>query len=183
MAQMMSIVANGGFVYKPSLLYLKEKPEPVRRLKIKPETFSVVQKALFGVVNEPGGTGGAARSSMVQVCGKTGTAQVVGLKKDSKYLRELQRDHAWFVSFAPYEKPEIALSVMVEHGGHGGGAAAPIAKRAIEAYLKSNQLAAARAGEAAGSTGGNPRQPDGPHAPRQSGPVPSPHTGTEERPE
>jgi penicillin-binding protein 2 len=67
--------------------------------------------------------------------GKTGTAQVVGIRKESKYLAEQFRDHAWFVAFAPVEKPEIALSVLVEHGGHGGSAAAPIAKKAIEAYM------------------------------------------------
>lgn len=181
MAQLISIVANGGSVYKPSLLYLKERPEPERKLKIKPETFSIVQKALYGVVNEPGGTGGAARSAMAQVCGKTGTAQVVGLKKDSKYLREGQRDHAWFVSFAPYEKPEIALSVMVEHGGHGGGAAAPIAKRAIEAYLKSGQLAAAGGRGPAGKAAGNPQPATESHPARQSAPVTPQLTGAEER--
>jgi hypothetical protein len=79
---------------------------------------------------------------MVTICGKTGTAQVVGLRKESKSLGEAQRDHAWFVAFAPSETPEIALSVMVEHGGHGGAAAAPIAKRAIEAYMKSSVRAA-----------------------------------------
>jgi penicillin-binding protein 2 len=120
---------------------------------------------------------------MAHVCGKTGTAQVVGLKKDSKYLREGQRDHAWFVSFAPYEKPEIALSVMVEHGGHGGGAAAPIAKRAIEAYLKSSRLAAANARGPAGSTGNNPPHPAGPHTPHQPETVPPAQAGTEERPQ
>lgn len=141
MAQMTGIMANGGSVYSPSLLLLRDRPEPVRRLNIKPGTFAEINRALFGVVNEPGGTGLHARSALAQVCGKTGTAQVVGLKRDSKYLPELQRDHAWFVSFAPFEKPEIALAVMVEHGGHGGGAAAPIAKRAIEAYLKSTSAA------------------------------------------
>ena len=139
MAGVMSIVSNGGSVYAPSILLLKDKPKPVKRLNIKPETFAILDKALFGVVNEQGGTGWAARSPMAQICGKTGTAQVVGLKRDSKYLSEMQKDHAWFVSYAPYEKPEIALAVLVEHGGHGGGAAAPIAKRAIEAYLKSSQ--------------------------------------------
>lgn len=143
MAQVASIVANGGAIYAPSLLLLKDRPEPAKKLNIKPETLAAVRSALLGVVNEQGGTGGAARSAMAQVCGKTGTAQVVGLKRDSKYLTELHRDHAWFVSFAPYEEPNIALSVMVEHGGHGGGTAAPIAKRAIEAYLKSSRQAAA----------------------------------------
>ena len=139
MAKVVSVVSNGGSVYTPSILQLKDAPEPVKRLSIKPETFDAVNKGLFGVVNEPGGTGWAAHSSLVTVCGKTGTAQVVGLKKDSKYLSERQRDHAWFVSYAPYEKPEIALSVLVEHGGHGGSAAAPIAKRAIEAYMKGSR--------------------------------------------
>ncbi|HAM51591.1 MAG TPA: penicillin-binding protein 2 [Nitrospiraceae bacterium] len=139
MARLTSIVSNGGSVYAPSILLLKDNPQPVKRLNIKPETFSILNKALFGVVNEQGGTGWAARSPMAHICGKTGTAQVVGLKRDSKYLSEMQKDHAWFISYAPYEQPEIALAVMVEHGGHGGGAAAPIAKRAIEAYLKSSQ--------------------------------------------
>lgn len=137
MAAMMSIVANNGYFYKPSLLMLKNKPDPVRKSGIKQETFEAVRKALQGVVNEPGGTGWASRSSIVSISGKTGTAQVVGLKGVSKHLSAMQMDHAWFVAFAPYERPEIALSVMVEHGGHGGSAAAPIAKKAVEAYIKS----------------------------------------------
>jgi penicillin-binding protein 2 len=140
MAQMMSIVANGGYVYSPSLLMADNNPTPLTKLNIRQETFDEVKRALSGVVNENGGTGWAAKSSLVNICGKTGTAQVVGLKRDSKYLPEMFRDHAWFVAFAPYEAPEIALSVMVEHGGHGGAAAAPIAKRAIEAYMKGQRL-------------------------------------------
>ncbi|HXX81893.1 MAG TPA: penicillin-binding protein 2, partial [Thermodesulfovibrionales bacterium] len=139
-AQMMSIVATGGYIYSPSLLKVDTKPEPLRRLPVRQETFDEVKKALSGVVNENGGTGWAAKSSMVNICGKTGTAQVVGVKKDSKYLAETFRDHAWFVAFAPYEAPKIALSVMVEHGGHGGAAAAPIAKGAIETYMKGQRL-------------------------------------------
>lgn len=150
MAQMTSTVANGGYIYRPSLLMLESKPEPVGKLKIGQETFDIVKKALCGVVNESGGTGWSAKSSMVTICGKTGTAQVVGLRKESKYLSDVQKDHAWFVAFAPYETPEIALSVMVEHGGHGGAAAGPIAKRAIEAYMKSS-VRAASASPAAGS--------------------------------
>jgi penicillin-binding protein 2 len=134
LAVMMSAVANNGYVYKP-LIVKDSVPALVIKANIKPETLEIVRDALKGVVNEPGGTGGAARSAMTTVGGKTGTAQVVGIRKDSKYLAEQFRDHAWFVSFAPVEKPEIALSVFVEHGGHGGSAAAPIAKKAIEAYL------------------------------------------------
>jgi penicillin-binding protein 2 len=139
MAQLTSTVANGGSIYRPSLLRMTNKPEPEGKVKIKQETLDLVKRGLCGVVNDNGGTGYAARSSIVSICGKTGTAQVVGLRKDSKYLSEMQRDHAWFVAFAPQETPEIALSVLVEHGGHGGAAAAPIAKRAIEAYLKSGK--------------------------------------------
>jgi len=134
LAVMMSAVANGGSVYKP-LIIKDTVPALVRKVELKQETLDIVRDGLRGVVNEPGGTGAAARSIMATVGGKTGTAQVVGLRKDAKFLSEKFRDHAWFVSFAPVEKPEIAVSVFVEHGGHGGSAAAPIAKKAIEAFL------------------------------------------------
>jgi penicillin-binding protein 2 len=114
MASMMSAVANGGSVYRPSLLK-GAKPVLLMNAGVKPETLEAVKSALRGG-------------------GKTGTAQVVGLRKGSS-LSEKFRDHAWFVAFAPVEKPEVAMSVLVEHGGHGGSAAAPIAKKAIEAYL------------------------------------------------
>jgi penicillin-binding protein 2 len=134
LAVMMAAVANNGYVYRP-LILRDTPPSLVRKVAVKPETLDIIKDALTGVVNEQGGTGGAARSAMTTVGGKTGTAQVVGIRKDSKYLPEKFRDHAWFVAFAPSDKPEIALSVFVEHGGHGGSAAAPIAKKAIEAYL------------------------------------------------
>ena len=131
---MMSTIANSGRLFRPTIL--RDAPSAlVRKVNVSPETLEIVRDALKGVVNEPGGTGAAARSVMAVVAGKTGTAQVVGIRKDSKYLAERFRDHAWFISFAPVEKPEIALSVFVEHGGHGGSAAAPIAKKTIEAYL------------------------------------------------
>lgn len=134
MAVMMSAVSNGGIVYRPALIK-DEGPVVLRHADVKPETLEAIRQHLSGVVNEPGGTGGAARSAMTVIGGKTGTAQVVSIRKDSKYLSEKHRDHAWFVAMAPVEKSEIAVAVMVEHGGHGGSAAAPIAKRAIEAYL------------------------------------------------
>lgn len=134
MAVMINAVTNGGYVYRPSILKTSE-PVLIRKAAVSPETLETAKEALKGVVNEPGGTGSAARSSTIVIGGKTGTAQVVGLKKDPKYLTENLRDHAWFVAFAPVNKPQIALSVIVEHGGHGGSAAAPIAKKAIEAYM------------------------------------------------
>jgi penicillin-binding protein 2 len=136
MAVMTSAIANGGNLYKLTLIKDK-KPVLSGKLKLKPETLEIIKSALSGVVNEPGGTGWAAKSQLTNISGKTGTAQVVAINKDSQSLPEKFRDHAWFVAFAPVENPEIALAVFVEHGGHGGTAAAPIAKRAIEAYMTS----------------------------------------------
>lgn len=131
MARMISIVSSGGRIYEPSLLRLDEEPKPVATADIKPETMSFIKDALSGVVHEPGGTGHAADSKLVSVGGKTGTAQAVSRTSVKKL-----GDHAWFVAFAPVDKPEVALSVFVEHGGHGGSAAAPIAKMAIDAYME-----------------------------------------------
>jgi len=136
LAVMISAIANGGNLYKPTLI--KDAPPIIlRKAKIRPETLEIIKKGLSGVVNESSGTGWAAKSQLMSIAGKTGTAQVVAIKRDSQSLPEKFRDHAWFVAFAPVENPEIALAVFVEHGGHGGGAAAPIAKRAIEGYMNS----------------------------------------------
>ena len=91
------------------------------------------------MVNGPGGTGRGARSQVVQIAGKTGTAQVVEMKSaylKSEQLAYFNRDHAWFVSYAPVDNPQIAVAVLVEHGGHGGEAAAPMAKKVIEKYIE-----------------------------------------------
>ncbi len=133
MAVMMSAFANGGNIYKPSLIKKNQAPSEI--IKLKPETVRMIKEALSGVVNEPNGTAQGAKSPLAVVGGKTGTAQVVGKKKGLSGERFM--DHAWFVAFAPVDNPDIALSVFVEHGGGGGAVAAPIAKRAIEAYMKS----------------------------------------------
>jgi penicillin-binding protein 2 len=101
-----------------------------------------VHKALADVVHGPGGTGGAARSATIQVAGKTGTAQVIEMKAaylKSEQLSYFNRDHAWFVSYAPVEKPQVAIAVLVEHGGHGGEAAAPMAKKVFEKFIELQQ--------------------------------------------
>ncbi|OGW40441.1 MAG: penicillin-binding protein 2 [Nitrospirae bacterium RBG_13_39_12] len=136
MAIMTGAAINGGNLYRPTLIKGKS-PVLTGKLKAKPETLKIIKNALSGVVNESGGTGWAAKSQVIDIGGKTGTAQVAGIKKDSQFLPEKLRDHAWFVAFAPVEIPEIALSVLVEHGGHGATSAAPIAKKAIEEYMKS----------------------------------------------
>jgi penicillin-binding protein 2 len=125
-------------LYKP-LLIKDAQPVIAGKAKMNPETFAIVKSGLCGVVNEPSGTGWLAKSYFTTVAGKTGTAQVIAMRSGYRPLAEKYQDHAWFVAFAPVEKPEIAMAVLVEHGGHGGGAAAPIAKTAIESYMKSIQ--------------------------------------------
>jgi penicillin-binding protein 2 len=141
MARLMSAVSNGGHLYDPVLLRAENPPEPSSNVGVKEKTLRLIRDALKGVVNEPGGTGVAARSPVVEIGGKTGTAQVIS-EKGRKKLTDNPgafEDHAWFVAFAPADKPEVALSVFVEHGGHGGSAAAPIARKAIEAYMGSKE--------------------------------------------
>ncbi len=142
-------IANGGNLIRPRLLLRVETrdgavvdgplPEVRGRVPVDPEHLTVVRDALRGVVNEPGGTGGRSRLPDVTVAGKTGTAQVVRLKHtehlDEDEIPIRYRDHAWFVAFAPFEEPEIVVAVLVEHGGHGGSAAAPIARRVLETHF------------------------------------------------
>ena len=150
MATFISAAFNGGINYRPQVTKWVGKSEinkahefaPVvtGKLGIRQEHLELVKRALMGVVNEPHGTGGRARVKDETVAGKTGTAQVVALKKGEEFENEEDipkqfRDHAWFVAVAPAENPRIALSVVVEHGGHGGSAAAPIAGQIIKAYL------------------------------------------------
>ena len=149
-ANLISAVFNGGHVYRPQVTKWVRKPSggslfefaPISdgELGIKPTHLELVKKALVGVVNQPHGTGSKARLKGVVVAGKTGTAQVVALKKEGAPRREEDipwklRDHAWFVGIAPAWKPKIAVAVLIEHGSHGGSAAAPIAREIIKAYL------------------------------------------------
>jgi penicillin-binding protein 2 len=146
LASMIATVANEGTVYRPHFVkrivdpdgkVLKEfLPEVLKRVVGKPGSFKLVKEGLLAVVNEPRGTGGAARLYEVRVAGKTGTSQVVK-QRDSKGRVPYEfRDHALFVAFAPYENPEIAVAVVIEHGEHGGAAAAPIAGRILRAYFE-----------------------------------------------
>jgi penicillin-binding protein 2 len=148
---LMSAVANGGKLHLPQVVEkvtniegttLREFP-PVEtgRVTVSEETLLFIREALRGVVNEPHGTGGAAAIKGVDVSGKTGTAQVVGMAQDFKKgdmdrMPVKLRDHAWFVAFAPFQDPQIAVAILVEHGGFGGAVAAPIAKKVIETYLR-----------------------------------------------
>jgi len=132
-----STLASGGLRYKPHLL--QGPPELLSRIDVSPENLSVVTEGLWRVVNA-GGTGGACAIPGLNVCAKTGTAQVIRASagKNTMSLAKKVRDHAWFAGFAPRDDPKVAFVVMVEHGGHGGGIAARIARAGLE-YLFSVQ--------------------------------------------
>jgi penicillin-binding protein 2 len=148
---MIAAVANQGVMLKPYLVKRVEgsekqiqkefHPEIVGQVGVVPEHLEQVKKALRDVVNGARGTGKKSRLKNIIVSGKTGTAQVVRMKSKNK-LEEGEvipfkyRDHAWFVAFAPYENPEVAVAIIVEHGGHGGAIAGPIAEKIFKKYFE-----------------------------------------------
>jgi len=146
---MIATIANEGTIYRPHLVkriidadgkMLKEtKTEVIGTAPFPKESYRLVKQGLLDVVNAPGGTGAMARLYDVKVAGKTGTSQVVKLSDSKKSTPYQYRDHALFVAFAPFDKPEIAVAVVVEHGEHGGAAAAPIAGRILRAYFDSKK--------------------------------------------
>ncbi|MEZ4215971.1 MAG: penicillin-binding protein 2 [Myxococcota bacterium] len=142
-------IANGGDLYAPRLIdrletwdgRLVEEPEhpAPQRVAVSPEHLARVRAGLTRVVEAPRGTGARARVPGMKVAGKTGTTQVVSLAVVEQYENDEDvpieyRDHAWFAAFAPADAPEIAVAVLAEHGGSGGGVAAPIAQKVLAAY-------------------------------------------------
>ena len=140
-------IANNGVAFVPhlvkSVINLKTgeerpvAPQPSHTIAAKPENIAIIRNALVGVNKE--GTGATAFLGAKYVsAGKTGTAQVYSLKGE-KYsaskVDERLRDHAWFVAYAPADQPRIALAVLVENGGFGAQAAAPIARKVFDYYL------------------------------------------------
>lgn len=145
MAQLMATVANEGQGYRPRVVravmdrttgQVRSLPAvALEELKIKPAVLETIRRALADVVTK--GTATRAKSSLVTIAGKTGTAQTAALRTGpADQIPKKLRDHAWFVAYAPTEAPRIAVAVLAEHMGHGGSAAAPLAKQFIEAYVK-----------------------------------------------
>jgi penicillin-binding protein 2 len=133
MAVYAMMLANEGHYYQPHTVRtcVDKERHAVDTLKYRSRTLSisqsswdVVREGMRRAVMEPGGTGGLARVKDVVVAGKTGTAQ-----------NPHRKDHAWFIGFAPYDNPKIAICVLVENAGYGGSFAAPIAGKCIEQYL------------------------------------------------
>ncbi len=148
LAQALSTLVNGGVMYKPHLVSYVDnlrtgerreiEPEVIKRVRLKPEHVDFVKRAMQGVNKE--GTGARAFAGAPYTSGgKTGTAQVVAIKQNEKYdeakVTERLRDHSWFIAFAPMENPKIALAVIVENGGFGARAAAPIARAVLDYFL------------------------------------------------
>ncbi len=140
-------VVNRGILPKPRIVLEVEGErhgrkmypfEKIREYSISRETCDFITDALVGVVSDPKGTGSLARIRGVSVAGKTGTAQVASKKTQSENEEDTPwhlRDHAWFAAYAPAEKPEIVVCVLIEHGGSGGSVAAPIAREVLKSYL------------------------------------------------
>ncbi len=132
MATMIAGVATGRLP-RPHLARTGQSPS--RELPISPGTLATVRRGLEMVVEA--GTGRSVTRGGFTVAGKTGTAQV--FKKsagiDADELPKAERDHAWFVGYAPVDAPRVAFAVVVEHGGHGGTSAAPIVRQVLEVYF------------------------------------------------
>jgi len=148
LAQAVAIIANGGTAYRPQLVSAVEDhrtreraavdPRQLRALNLKREHLAVVREALIGVNKE----GTAARSfanAPYLSAGKTGTAQVIGIKQGEKYVEsrvlEEHRDHSLFIAYAPADNPRIAVAVIVENAGFGARAAAPLTRKILDYYL------------------------------------------------
>ncbi|HEU5434938.1 MAG TPA: penicillin-binding transpeptidase domain-containing protein, partial [Telluria sp.] len=147
LAHAVANLANNGVVMKPHLVKLVEDgatkvrtetvPKESRRIPLKQENIDVIKNAMVGVTTE--GTGRLAFMNAGYVsAGKTGTAQVIGLK-GQKYnanaISERHRDNALYTAFAPADKPRIAIAIVVENAGFGAGVAAPIVRKALDFYL------------------------------------------------
>jgi penicillin-binding protein 2 len=135
-------LTTGGRLKQPHFV----KPEQLKKLSlpaneileedypIHQSTVDIVTRAMWGVVNEQGGTGFRARIEGFDVAGKTGTAQVVG--KQANLKGQAYKDNSWFVGFAPSRNPEIVVAAFIENGGWGAEAAAPVAHAVLETYYK-----------------------------------------------
>jgi penicillin-binding protein 2 len=157
LASMTAALANGGTVWRPQVVQKivdleggedwRLQPEKLFETAWSRESLKAVRKSMEAVVNDAGGTAWRNRLENVRFAGKTGTAQVVRRKSDDEKKQNEEeipyqyRDHALFVSYAPVEKPQIAVAVVVEHGGHGSSAAAPIARAMYEAYFSKKTIA------------------------------------------
>ncbi len=148
LASATATLANNGVMFRPHIVnYVEDirtrekspiEPKPLRDLGLNPEHLKVIQDALVGV-NKEGTSARVFADAPYVSAGKTGTAQVIAIKQNEKYVEsrvaERHRDHALFIAYAPADKPTIALAVIAENSGFGARAAAPIARQVLDYYL------------------------------------------------
>lgn len=144
LARVYMAIANGGYLYRPYVVKsinlvngknINIDPQLEKRLYLHPKHWEWIREGLIEVVKI--GTGRAAFIPGIMVAGKTGTAQVVSLSlKKSKHLEH----HAWFISYAGRSDPEIVSAILVEHGGHGGAGAAPLAQKLYKHYFGISEI-------------------------------------------
>jgi len=142
-------LANDGVAYRPHLLKEVQSSHTSEKqilgtnidfsLNLNSEHFALVKSAMVAVTQTGGTAAMAGAGASYAFAGKTGTAQVIGIKQGEEYIeskvQKRYRDHAWFMAFAPFDQPKIALAVLVENGGHGGSIAAPIARKVFDYFL------------------------------------------------
>lgn len=155
MALAYAAIANNGKLWQPYVVKRIEggvegtggdiKPRLKHKIQIQQRYFDIVKRGLHGVVEDARGTGHGIRDPSVQIAGKTGTAQVVRVAQGAnrklfeRLLRPKERDHAWFVGYAPAGNPQICVATLIEHGGHGASVAAPVVQKVILSYLKGKE--------------------------------------------
>ena len=143
------------------LKFKKENPndltsidKQIKKLNVKQlfknqENINFIKNSMFAATNEPGGTSYGSRldSKKFRFAGKTGSAQIKRFTEEQREaeikqsdIDYLERDHAWFVAFAPFDSPRYAISVLVEHGGSGSSAAAPLAKKVIKKVIERDKI-------------------------------------------
>jgi penicillin-binding protein 2 len=135
LARIIGGIASGGVFKQPHMLK-DAKDAAEERFQISEHTIEKITDAMYGVVNEPGGTGGQLKLAGVEFSGKSGTAQVIGYDTRNRLGKQKKfEDNAWFVGYAPKRNPEIAVAVLVQESGqHGGEAAGPVVRDIVKAY-------------------------------------------------
>ncbi|MGQ9630134.1 MAG: penicillin-binding protein 2 [bacterium] len=133
---MVEVIANGGTLYQPHVLkrsidadgrVMEVKPRKVRQIRFEKEHLRAIRSGMWGVVNDAGfGTGRTAYTSAVEMAGKTGTAQ------NERSYKEENKEHGWFIAYAPYDKPKYAVVVITEYTGAWGAASASTVRRVME---------------------------------------------------
>ncbi|MEJ5199593.1 MAG: penicillin-binding transpeptidase domain-containing protein, partial [Anaerolineae bacterium] len=171
MANATAVIANRGYLYRPQLVdHITDaegkvvrpfRAEIRREVPVDPTHLDTIREGMYGAVNWPQGTAANARVPGIAVAGKTGTAEFArDWDKDGQPDRDAKGNlptHAWFTAFAPYQDPEIVVTVFVANGGEGSSVAAPIAAKVLRAYFHVDAVPTTTPPPATPTPGGQPR--------------------------